>query len=87
MEAMSKADYYCEAIKASRDKAFAGAQLYVEDFIPTGRRACCFHLFQCDSCSNRSISVVDFLKVRDQKLIKGGDVYPYEKFSSMLCDR
>lgn len=58
-----------------------------EEDIPIGRRACYFHLFQCDGCSNRSISVVDFLKVRDQKVIKGGDVYPYEKFSSMLCDR
>lgn len=55
-----------------------------EEEIPTGRRACYIHVFQCGSCGNKLISVVDFLKVRDQMSIKGGDTYPYEEFRSYI---
>lgn len=58
-----------------------------EEEIPTGRRACYFYVFQCDSCSNKLISVVDFLKVRDQVLIKGGEIYPYEDFREYIENR
>lgn len=51
-----------------------------ESEIPTGRRDCCIHVFQCGNCGNKLISVVDFLKVRDKILVKGGDTYPYEHF-------
>lgn len=37
-------------------------------------------VFQCQSCGHKKVSVVDFLKVRDNELVKGGDIYPYEKF-------
>lgn len=55
-----------------------------EEEIPTGRRACYFHVFQCENCTNRLVSVVDFLKVRDQFVVKGGEIYPYEKFKSYI---
>ena len=58
-----------------------------EDDIPTGRRACYIHVFQCGNCTNRLISVVDFLKVRDQFVVKGGDTYPYEDFKSYIETR
>lgn len=58
-----------------------------EDQIPTGRRACYMHIFQCENCTNRLVSVVDFLKVRDQYLTKGGDIYPYEDFRMYIEKR
>lgn len=58
-----------------------------EEEIPTGRRACYIHVFQCGSCANKLISVVDFLKVREQFLIKGGDTYPYEEFRTYIESR
>ena len=58
-----------------------------EDDIPTGRRACYIYVFQCGNCTNRLISVVDFLKVRDQFVVKGGDTYPYEDFKSYIETR
>ena len=48
--------------------------------IPNGNRACRMYVFQCQVCGHKMVSVVDFLKVRENELIKGGDVYPYEKF-------
>lgn len=48
--------------------------------IPSGQRACYMHIFTCGQCGSKKVSVVDFLRVRDQELLKGGDVYPYDKF-------
>jgi hypothetical protein len=58
-----------------------------EDEIPTGCRACYINVFRCGSCSNKVISVIDFLKVRDEYLIKGGDTYPYEDFRAYIENR
>ena len=55
-----------------------------EEQIPNGNRACRMYLFQCQDCGHKMVSVVDFLKVRENQLIKGGDLYPYEKFEDFL---
>ena len=52
--------------------------------IPTGNRACVITVYQCQSCGYRDVAVVDFLRVRDKEIIKGGDVYPYEDFKEFL---
>lgn len=52
--------------------------------IPNGNRACYMHVFQCQDCARRVVSVVDFLKVRDNVVIKGGDIYPYEEFQKLF---
>lgn len=54
------------------------------DQIPTGNRACIITVYRCPSCGYRDVSVVDFLRVRDMEIIKGGDVYPYEEFKDFL---
>lgn len=54
------------------------------DQIPNGNRACRMYVFQCQNCGHKKISVVDFLKVRDNEIVKGGDIYPYEKFSDFF---
>lgn len=51
-----------------------------EEQIPSGNRACRMYVFQCQECGHQMVSVVDFLKVRETELIKGGNMYPYEKF-------
>lgn len=55
-----------------------------ESQIPTGQRACRICLFRCPQCSKRVVSVVDFLKNRDNEVIFGGDIYPYEKFRDFI---
>lgn len=50
------------------------------ELIPSGQRACWMHIFTCAKCGRKKVSIVEFLRVRDQDLIKGGDIYPYEKF-------
>ncbi len=35
-------------------------------------------------CGHKKVSVVDFLKVRENELVKEGDIYPYEKFREFL---
>lgn len=52
--------------------------------IPNGNRACYMYVFQCQDCGHKMVSVVDFLKVRENELMKGGDIYPYEKFRDFL---
>lgn len=52
--------------------------------IPSGQRACWMHIFTCGKCGRKKVSIVDFLRVRDQDLLKGGDIYPYEKFQSLF---
>ena len=54
--------------------------------IPTGRRACYINVFRCDDCSHREISVVDFLKVREDELPKSAGCYPYEQFEEFLSE-
>ncbi len=53
--------------------------------IPTGNRACYIFVFQCQTCGYRDVSVVDFLKVRDKEIIKGGGIYSYEEFKDFLA--
>ncbi|MBO5246093.1 MAG: hypothetical protein J6B28_02400 [Eubacterium sp.] len=55
-----------------------------EEQIPNGNRACRIDVLQCQDCGHRVVSVVDFLKVREDALIKGGDIYPYEEFKDFL---
>ena len=57
-----------------------GVKIDSTEQIPNGNRACRMFIFQCQSCGHKKVSVVDFLKVRDNELVKGGDIYPYEKF-------
>ena len=52
--------------------------------IPTGNRACYISVLQCQTCGYREVSVVDFLKVRDKEIIKGGDIYSYEDFKDFF---
>lgn len=52
--------------------------------IPNGNRACYMYIFECQNCGHRIVSVVDFLKVRESELIKGGDIYPYEDFQEFF---
>ncbi len=54
------------------------------DQIPSGNRACYMYLFQCPNCGEKKVSVVDFLKVRDTEMLKGGNIYPYEKFQEFF---
>lgn len=54
------------------------------DQIPNGNRACRMYVFQCQSCAHKKVSVVDFLKVRDNEIVKGGDIYPYEEFKDFF---
>ena len=68
------ADYYIQNAKPIKDSSE----------IPAGNRACYIHLFQCQSCGHKNVSVVDFLKVRDQEFLRGGDIYPYEEFKYFL---
>lgn len=74
------------------DKYEESAEYYINNFqriedisqIPNGRRACYLYLFQCQNCGHKNISIVDFLKVRDKEILKGGDIYEYEKFREFL---
>lgn len=50
------------------------------ELIPSGQRACWMHIFTCPTCGSKKVSVVDFLRVRDQDLPKGGGVFPYGDF-------
>lgn len=52
--------------------------------IPSGNRACRMYVFQCMECGSKKVSVVDFLRVRDFEMLKGGDIYPYEQFEQFL---
>lgn len=52
--------------------------------IPEGQRACHMYLFTCTNCGYKNISIVDFLKVRDAEVIKGGEIYEYADFSEYL---
>jgi len=52
--------------------------------IPSADRACYMYIFQCPNCGSKKVSVVDFLKVRDVEILKGGDIYPYEKFQEFF---
>lgn len=68
------ADYYIQNVKPIKDTGD----------IPAGNRACYIHLFQCQGCGHKNVSVVDFLKVREMEAVKGGDIYPYEEFKYFL---
>ena len=54
------------------------------DEIPAGTRACRMFIFECQNCGNKIVSVVDFLRVRDDEVLEGGDIYPYEKFKDFF---
>lgn len=58
----------------------------VED-IPTGRRACYIKVLRCSDCSRREVSVIDFLKVREDEVPKSAGCYPYEPFREFLNRR
>lgn len=68
------AEYYLENAKLIEDLSQ----------IPNGKRACYMYVFQCQGCGYKEVSVVDFLQVRDNMVIKGGGTYPYEKFGEFL---
>lgn len=52
--------------------------------IPTGQRACRITVMVCPKCGFRKVNVTDFLKVRDQELLKSGDMYDLETFQGFL---
>lgn len=51
-----------------------------EEDIPSGNRAVRMTILMCRNCAAKEVVVVDFLKVRDNEVFKGCEVYPYEKF-------
>lgn len=59
-------------------------QIYSEAEIPEGRRACHLYVFQCRDCGYKNVSVIDFLRVRDNEVLKESDIYPYEDFREYL---
>lgn len=63
-----------------------GTKIDSTEQIPNGNRACRMFIFQCQSCGHKKVSVVDFLKVRENELVKGGDIYPYEKFRDFFSN-
>lgn len=63
-----------------------GTRIESTEQIPNGNRACRMYVFQCQSCAHKKVSVVDFLKVRENELIKAGDIYPYEKFQAFFSN-
>lgn len=58
-----------------------------EEEIPTGRRACYIKVLRCGDCSRREVSVIDFLKVREDEVPKSAGRYPYEQFQEFLNKR
>ena len=52
--------------------------------VPSGYRACYFHLFQCPECGNKRISVVDILPVRGVENVMGGNVFDYADLQSLM---
>lgn len=50
-----------------------------DNSIPSGRRACYMQAFKCNNCGRHFINVVDFLKVRDSEIIKGGTEFTYSE--------
>lgn len=55
--------------------------------IPPGRRACYFNVFHCPKCGYRNVSIVDFLNVRDNTLVKGIEECPYSEVEMFLRKR
>ena len=54
------------------------------DQIPNGKCACYMYVFQCQGCGYKEVSIVDFLQVLDNMIVKGGGTYPYETFREFL---
>ena len=54
--------------------------------IPSGRRACYFNVFRCPACTHREVSLIDFLHVRGETLLKGAEECPYEKVQSFFME-
>lgn len=52
--------------------------------IPTGRRACFIRVFRCATCGYRDVTVIDFLKVREEMVPKSAGCYEYEQFRGFL---
>lgn len=50
-----------------------------ENAIPSGRRTCYMKVCRCNDCGSRFVDVIDFLKVRDSEIIKGGEEFAYEE--------
>lgn len=50
-----------------------------EGDIPSGRRSCYMQLCVCQNCRSRFVEVIDFLKVRDSEILKGGKEFSYEE--------
>lgn len=64
------ADYYLKNAKRIDDM----------EKIPNGNRSCYMHIMQCKNCGHKEVGIIDFLKVREDILLKGAEIYPYEKF-------
>lgn len=52
--------------------------------IPTGQRSAFMSLFQCSVCGNKRVSVIDFLKVRNNTVVKGGNSFSYEEMGEFV---
>lgn len=68
------AEYYIKNAKRIKD----------DSQIPSGNRACHLYVFQCQNCGHKNISIIDFLKVREKEIIKGGEIYPYGEFEYFI---
>lgn len=60
--------------------------VYISDVsqIPSGRRACRMAVLQCQNCGRREVAVIDFLRVRETEVLKGAEIYPYDKVKEFL---
>lgn len=54
-------------------------RLLDENAIPSGRRTCYMKVFRCKECGSRFVEVIDFLRVRDNEILKGGNEFTYEE--------
>uniref|UniRef100_UPI00405675DD hypothetical protein n=1 Tax=Acetatifactor sp. TaxID=1872090 RepID=UPI00405675DD len=58
-----------------------------EEQIPAGNRACRMQVLLCENCGCREVVVTDFLRVREQELLKGAEVFPYEQFAEFFLQQ
>lgn len=55
-----------------------------KDRIPTGQRACRVEVYRCHKCDKEQVGITDFLQVRGEEYTKGGYVFAYESFRTLL---
>lgn len=59
-------------------------RLMNENEIPSGRRTCYMSVFRCQECGQRRVHVLDFLRVRENDIIKGGAEFRYDEMGEFF---